>query len=201
MSEQKTHPSASDEEKPSIRLGSTIKRLRKANGWKLETLSKRSGIALSSLSKVENGILSLTYDRMLQVAAGFEISLPELLAEVDSQQRAAARVSWATKHSGDTIDSHAYTYRYLATDLRTKAMVPIVSEVKCRSLEEFGPLLEHHGEEFVCVLEGEIEVHTAYYEPRRLSRGEGVYIDSRMGHAYLKASNNRAVILSVNSGI
>ena len=35
------------------------------------------------------------------------------------------------------------------------------------------------------MLEGRVAVHTEFYDPVTLSAGESVYIDSRMGHAYL----------------
>jgi quercetin dioxygenase-like cupin family protein len=71
-----------------------------------------------------------------------------------------------------------------------------LSRVKARSLKEFGPLLKHAGEEFVFVIKGAIEVHTEFYAPERLDAGEGVYLDSRMGHAYLNAGDGETMIVS-----
>ena len=46
----------------------------------------------------------------------------------------------------------------------------------------------HHGEEFVYVLSGEVELYTEFYEPARLRAGESFYIDSRMGHRVISVS-------------
>ena len=79
-------------------------------------------------------------------------------------------------------------------------MVPILVRVKARSIEEFGDLLRHSGEEFIYVLEGTIEVHTAVYEPVVLKAGESIYLDSSMGHAYISVGEGQAKILGVYSG-
>lgn len=44
-------------------------------------------------------------------------------------------------------------------------MVPIIGRIRAHSIEEFGELISHRGEEFVYVLDGCIEVHTQFYTP------------------------------------
>ncbi len=82
--------------------------------------------------------------------------------------------------------------------MRIKAMMPIHCQCKARTLEEFGDLLMHDAEEFILVVQGRVEVHTEFYGPRTLDVGDGVYIDSRMGHAYLNVGEGEAWIVSVN---
>lgn len=67
------------------------------------------------------------------------------------------------------------------------------------SLAEFGPLVRHEGEEFVFVLEGAVEVHTEDYAPFVLRKGESAYLDSTMGHAYLRKGRGRCRVLAVCS--
>lgn len=184
-------------------LGPRIRQMRQAANWTLSELSARSDIAVSTLSKVENGVLTLTYDRLLLIAQAFDLSLSEFLSGVGTNELRAlptARLSLARKGSGTAVDTANYDYLYLCENLRSKMMVPILSRCRARSLEEFGPLLRHAGEEFIFVVKGRITVCTEHYEPTTLDVGEGVYIDSRMGHAYLQASEDEALILSVNAG-
>ena len=56
-----------------------------------------------------------------------------------------------------------------------------------KSLEEFGELLRHAGEEFIFVTSGRVQVITEFYEPVTLETHQCIYIDSGMGHAYLLA--------------
>lgn len=190
---------------PPASLGSHIRQLRQERGWSLNVLGKRSGIAASTLSKVENDTLSLTYDRLLMVAQGFGLSLSEFLAipseATGSRNDGHARVSFARTGSGERVETPGYISFYVCNNLRQKRMVPIMTVARARTLDEFGPLLRHDGEEFVVVVKGRVEVHTEFYEPEILEAGEGVYLDSRQGHAYLNAGEGEAVICSVNSAV
>lgn len=183
-------------------LGPRIKALRKSRKWSLAVLSEKSSIPLSTLSKVEHGTLTLNYDRIQQIAEAFEVSFSEFLSpetpEEALRSQPSARISWAPKGSGLLVETQNYNYKYLCNDLRAKAMVPIHCQCKARSLEEFGELLRHDAEEFILVVQGDVEVHTEFYEPRTLGVGDGVYIDSRMGHAYLNVGPGDAWIVSVN---
>ncbi|MFO6448743.1 helix-turn-helix domain-containing protein [Erythrobacter sp. NE805] len=201
---KRSHPAlpSTTQERAPENLGLHIRELRSERRWSLSELSSRSGIAASTLSKVENDTLSLTYDRLLMVARGFGMSLSEFLAprgDAGTSSQGIARISWARFGSGERVVTGAYKYDYLCGNLRQKRMIPLVAEVRARTLEEFGPLLRHEGEEFVFVLEGRVEVNTEFYAPEVLEKGEGVYIDSRQGHAYLNASDGVSIILSVNS--
>jgi uncharacterized cupin superfamily protein len=80
-----------------------------------------------------------------------------------------------------------------------KKFIPILTDVHARSIEEFGELVRHSGDEFIIVLEGEIEVHTTLYEPIVLSVGESIYLDSSMGHAYIARSKGSCRILGICS--
>jgi hypothetical protein len=64
-------------------------------------------------------------------------------------------------------------------------MTPMIGQVHARTLEEFGDLVRHPGEEFLMVIEGVVVVHTEFYTPVVLHVGDTLYIDSNMGHAYL----------------
>lgn len=199
---KKTVPARLAEDQAPENLGAHIRQLRTERRWSLSELSSRSGIAASTLSKVENDTLSLTYDRLMMVARGFGLSLSEFLAprgEASTSSQGVARISWARRGSGERVVTAAYKSDYLCGNLRQKRMIPLLTEVRARTLDEFGPMLRHEGEEFVFVLKGRVEVNTEFYAPEILEEGEGVYIDSRQGHAYLNASDDVSVILSVNS--
>jgi mannose-6-phosphate isomerase-like protein (cupin superfamily) len=97
------------------------------------------------------------------------------------------------------VRTHVYTHRYPAAELLNKHFVPMIVEHHARTLEEFGELIRHPGEEFCYVIEGAIVLHTELYEPLRLSVGDSVYFDSRMGHAYLAGAEGPCRALSVCS--
>lgn len=181
------------------RLGQCLRTVRQRYGWTLQDVVARTGVALSTLSKVENDQMSLTYDKLLQICDGLGISVTELLSPAPSSRVALTRRSVSRVDNTVRQITPNYDYNYLAADLVGKRMVPIVATVKARSRQEFGPLYRHPGEEFVLVIKGTIEVHTDHYVPRRLATGESVYIDSTMGHGYIAVGEEEAIIACICS--
>lgn len=165
-------------------------------------MSQRSGIPVSTLSKVEHDRLTLTYDKLLQLSQRLHIRISELFAEPGelNGSTVTARRSIGTLDRAVQVTTPNYDYHYLCTELRRKRMIPIVATIRAKSLDEFGDLVRHPGEEYVYVLKGRIEVYTEFYDPVLLEEGNSIYIDSNMGHAYLAADGcTEAVMLAVCS--
>ena len=59
--------------------GETIRAMRKRAGLTLAELSTRTGLAVSTLSKLEVGNVSLSYDKLMLISKGLEIDMAELL--------------------------------------------------------------------------------------------------------------------------
>jgi len=79
-------------------------------------------------------------------------------------------------------------------------MIPVLTSIRAKTVAEFGDLVRHTGEEYIYVLDGRIEVHTEFYDPVVLEKGESIYIDSQMGHAYIVAEGcEEATVLGVCS--
>jgi transcriptional regulator with XRE-family HTH domain len=185
-------------------LGSLIRLVRKKNSWTLRQLSEKVGIPLSTLAKVETDKLSLTYDKLQQFTARLGLSMTEFLAQGEAPPATTlpvftARRSLTGRNNSIRISTPNYDYEYLCADLREKRMVPILTRIRSTDIAEFGEPLKHQGEEFIFVLEGTIEVHLQFYSPVKLAAGQGIYIDSTMGHAYVAKDCESALVLGVCS--
>lgn len=181
-------------------LGSLLRALRKRRGWTLKQMSEQSGIPLSTLSKVEHDRLTLTYDKLLQLNQRLKLPMSELFAEQAPEPAVTARRSIGRIDDAVQVSTPNYDYYYLCPELRRKRMIPVLTRVRAKSLEEFGELVHHSGEEYIHVLEGRVEVHTEFYDPVELHAGQGIYIDSNMGHAYVVARGcEEALLLGVCS--
>jgi len=182
-------------------LGRILKELRNHRGWTLKEMSDETGIPVSTLSKVEHDRLTLTYDKLLQLSQKLNIRISELFAESESaDEGVTARRSIGRIDDSVRVTTPNYDYYYLCTELRRKRMVPILTRIRAKSLSEFGDLVRHSGEEYIHVLEGSIIVHTEFYDPVALHTGEGIYIDSNMGHAYVADEGcDEALVLGVCS--
>jgi transcriptional regulator with XRE-family HTH domain len=167
-------------------LGNLMRDLRAHNGWTRKEMSERTGIPLSTLAKVEHDQLTLSYDKLLQISQRLKMQMSELLAHGEApQSRVMTRRSVGTIETAVRVNSPNYDYYFMCPDLRNKRMIPIFGRPHARTLEEFGELVRHAGEEFIYVLTGRVTVHTEFYEPVILEPGQCMYIDSEMGHAYL----------------
>lgn len=183
-------------------LGTLLKALRARNGWTLKEMSLKSGIPVSTLSKVEHDRLTLTYDKLLQLSQRLNIRMSELFAENDSapETQVTARRSIGDLDRAVRVNTANYDYYYLCTELRRKRMIPVITKVRAKTAEEFGDLVHHSGEEYIYVVSGSIVVHTEFYDPVTLAAGESIYIDSNMGHGYVTGEGcDEAVILGVCS--
>ena len=63
-----------------------MRELRKARDWTLEQAARQAGLARSTLSKIENGQMSPTYDALKKLAVGLEISVPQLFTPPQREQ-------------------------------------------------------------------------------------------------------------------
>ncbi|MFT3728837.1 MAG: cupin domain-containing protein [Terricaulis sp.] len=183
------------------RPGAVLKEQRLRRGWTLAEASARTGLPISTLSKVENDKISLTYDKLARLSQGLEIDISRLFGGSDApQQTLSGRRSITRANEGRSIDTENYGHLYCAADLLNKSFVPIIAEVRARSLEEFGELVRHPGEEFAYVLEGAVDLHTSLYTPVRLNAGDSIYFDSGMGHAYIAVGDATCRVLSICTG-
>ena len=187
---------------PSPTLGALLRSLRVRQGWTLKQMSAKCGIPVSTLSKVEHDRLTLSYDKLYQVSQRLGLRMSELFAEPsdDVAPAVTARRSLGGLDKAVRVETPNYDYFYLCTELRRKRMVPVITKIRAKSVEQFGELVHHAGEEYVYVLKGKIIVATEFYDPVTLGEGESIYIDSNMGHAYLAAENcDEAEVLGVMS--
>ena len=185
-------------------LGGLIHRLRQRNGWTLRQMSEEVGIPLSTLAKVEADKLSLTYDKLQQLSSRLGMSMTEFLAldesaAAQSTPVVTARRSVTSEATTVRVATPNYDYDYLCSDLREKRMVPILGRIRAHDVTDFDELPHHHGEEFIYVLEGCIEVHLQFYTSVVLKAGQSIYLDSTMGHAYVAKDCDSALILAICS--
>lgn len=187
-----------DEAAEPLDLGSRVRELRKARDWTLEQAAARAGLARSTLSKIENGQMSPTYDALKKLATGLAISVPQLFTPPQRDQ-INGRMSVTRSDEGAAHATATYEHELLAEGLTKKKMLPYRARVRARSMDEFDGWVRHDGEEFLYVLTGVIRLYTEFYEPVEMRRGDSAYYDAAMGHNVISVSQEDATILWVTS--
>lgn len=179
-------------------LGARVRELRKARDWTLEQAANQAGLARSTLSKIENGQMSPTYDALKKLATGLEISVPQLFTPPQAGQ-ANGRLAVTKSGQGSAQATVTYEHELLADTLSKKQMLPYRARVRARDMSEFDGWVRHDGEEFLYVLTGIIRLYTEFYEPIEMRRGDSAYYDATMGHNVVSLSPEDANILWVTS--
>ena len=175
--EEKSEPSAAP-------LGQRLAEIRRRMDLTLKEVSARTGIPVSTLSKVQNGQASLNYEGLVKLSVGLGVDVGEFFradpADIVATRRAIDRAG-----AGQPGGSERYLYEILATELSNKRMVPGILTITETDLDSVGGFSRHPGEEFIHVLAGVLDLRTEFYAPSLLLPGDSVYLDSTMGHAYL----------------
>ena len=181
---------------PRADFGRRLRQLRAERGWTLAQVADRSGLAISTVSKAERGVISLTYDRLAQLARGLEVDLAALFA---AEGQSFAPGSFAVARKGDfkRQETRAYVYDMLFPELWNKAMTPMMGTLKARQLLDFEEFVRHPGQEFLVVLEGAVTVFVEGRPPVRLAAGDSLYFDSALGHLYASDGDRDTRILVV----
>lgn len=174
-------------------MATNIRDLRKQKALTLGKLSKRSGVSISMISKIENKqtLPSIaTYDK---IASALSISFGELLTETDKE----ADMSLVRVSERPVITRGSYVASPLAYKKGKKKMEPFIFDYPVR--KRF-PKHRHDNEELVFVIKGMIEFK--YGEKVVvLRKGDCCYFDGSVVHGgrSLSRGGSRAVVVQSNS--
>ncbi|MEQ6885226.1 XRE family transcriptional regulator [Salicola sp. Rm-C-2C1-2] len=182
-----------------LRLGERVRGLRLGQSLTLEEASKLTGLARSTLSKIENEQISPTFSVVNKLVTGLGIDLPQLFTEPSNSAQPSGRRDITRRSEGRPHPTATYEHELLATDLSHKKMVPFTTRVRARAFEDFPEWIRHDGEEFLYVLSGAILFYTEFYEPVRLETGDSAYYDCTMGHMLVSVSEDDAEVLWVTA--
>lgn len=185
----------------SAKLNSLARRLRverREQGLTLKQVAERAGLAASTLSKVENGLISLSFRNLRMLARGLQIDVASLFD--DPVGATGGRRSVTRKSEGKSGWMPGCHLRLLATDLLAKRLSPMIMTVTAHTLEEADGLKVHGGEEVYFVISGDAALVTDQYAPLSLSQGDCVYMDGRTAHAFISVGDADAVIFAINEG-
>lgn len=157
-------------------------------------LSRRSGVAASTISRIENRQTSPTFSVLKKIADGLSVPVSELLAGPGPRFAPGCRAVTRAGTGTRLQTAHGF-YQLLADEIASKEMAPALLRVPN------GPpvLGGHPGEEFFLVVEGSVEFHMQYYAPLLMKEGDSVYFDAATPHAIIAGGDGEATILTIVS--
>lgn len=179
-------------------VGTALHRLRRDNGWTLSTVSEKTGVAVSTLSKIENNQTSPNYDVLVRLCEGLELNLAEFFQ--GGTFSTFAHGSRTVNRLGDGIryDTPLGECLVLSSELSKKAIQPML--VRLPKGQDEPTLVQsytHVGEELLYVLEGSVKFFMEPYSATVLKAGESVHFDAQMPHGWISVGDADALALVV----
>lgn len=189
MSEESTDTSRSE-------LGERVRALREARGLTLQVLSDRSGLAISTISKIERGLMAPTYDRFAGLANGLGVDVAALFSSAGNAFEVGT-VAVARAEKFDFLQAENYTYQMLFTETHNKSMTPMIGVLQPRTNSDSDRMFRHPGQEFLMVLAGMLVIEFEDKDDVLLETGDSIYFDCGQGHRYQPQGDEevRAVVV------
>lgn len=165
-----------------MQIGEIIHNIRKECKMTLVELAEKSGVALATLSRMENGRMTGTLDSHMRICEALGTTLPELYKNLYPSKKAVDLQKQRTRADVFIHDKKS-AEEMLASKVLNKKMMPVLVKIAKggkTQTEETKPGIE----KFVYVLDGKIEAAIGE-EKYNLGRNDSLYFESNIPH-YLK---------------
>ena len=187
------------EELKELNLGQKIKTLRQRKGWSLQQMTDKTHLSVPLLSQIESEVVAPPVATLLKISKALNVNIGYFFQEEESGKRAVIVRKNERKQVFRRIHEDpskvGYYYESLAYPKADKHMEPFQVQFELKKKEDL-IFFNHKGEEFVFVLEGQIEFN---YEDETfiLEPGDSLYFDSSFPHAFRAVGKKNALAIDV----
>jgi len=175
-------------------LGARVKACREEEGMTLLDLAERSGVAPSTVQKIEKGNMVPTIGVLMKIAGGLRRRVSYLLGDDEGALDVSHRSAAARSAMGTT---NQIRVERLAADLREPdfdAYEIIIPAGKGSGKD----LMRHRGDELAIGLQGQIEFHIGD-ERYSLRAGDSLHFKSNLPHSWRNPGQRTARMIVVGS--
>ncbi|MBR3518936.1 MAG: helix-turn-helix transcriptional regulator [Paludibacteraceae bacterium] len=180
-------------------VGSKIKGIRESKNISIEEISERSGLSTDQIISIENDQYLPSLGPLIKIARALGVRLGTFLDDNDELGpvvcRAEERNSSISFSNGATDARKHMEYHSLAKQKAGRHMEPFIIDIQPSEEKNF-KLSAHEGEEFIYVMEGEVEIEYGK-EKYNLKVGDSIFYDSIVEHHVHGAFGKSAKILAV----
>ena len=182
-------------------VGSKIKAIRESKNLSIEEIAERSGLTADQIISIENDQNLPSLGPLIKIARALGVRLGTFMDDNDALGPVVTRAkdreadSSISFSNGATDARKHMEYHPLAQQKAGRHMEPFVIDINPEDSPEF-QLSEHEGEEFIYVMEGEIEIVYGK-ETYNLKEGDSIFYDSIVKHHVHGAPGKSAKILAV----
>jgi len=187
------------EELRELNLGQKIKTLRQRKGLSLREMADKTSLSVPLLSQIESEVVAPPVATLLKISKALNVNIGYFFQEEESGKRAVIVRKNERKQVFRRIHEDpskvGYYYESLAYPKADKHMEPFQVQFEVKKKEDL-IFFNHKGEEFVFVLEGQLECN---YEDETflLEPGDSLYFDSSFPHAFRAVGKKNALAIDV----
>ena len=182
-------------------VGSKIKGIRESKNLSIEEIAERSGLTADQIISIENDQNLHSLGPLIKIARALGVRLGTFMDDNDAlgpvitrakDREADSSISFS---NGATDARKHMEYHPLAQQKAGRHMEPFIIDINPSEQQEF-KLSAHEGEEFIYVMDGEVEIEYGK-EKYMLKEGDSIFYDSIVKHHVHGAPGKSAKILAV----
>lgn len=180
-----------------IGVGERIKKLRELKKLSIGDVSQRTGISEEMLESIEADAIAPPLGTLTKLARALEMKMGYLLTAGEPKPFVITRKDErkpVSRHAAEQQSKYGYSYLSLSPGMRDRNMEPFLVTLS-PTVEEV-PGSVHEGEEFIYVLEGEMEVVIGEHR-EVLYPGDTIYYHSSIPHVVKCHEGKPSKILAV----
>jgi transcriptional regulator with XRE-family HTH domain len=164
-------------------IGERVRRLRRQQNRTQQQLADATGFTKSLICKIEKGNVVPPVATMVKLAAALGIPMSVLLAETEDQTTIFAPAE--KSYRGMTKTENGYSIFPFAASFGSKHIQVFLFEARKGEVKSHS--VTHDGEEFVYVLEGQMQF-TVGHATFAMSPGDGLFFRSSEPHGFQPTS-------------
>ena len=182
-------------------VGSKIKGIRESKGLSLEEVAERSGLSLDQITSIENDQNLPSLGPLIKIARALGVRLGTFMDDNDALGPVVCRAKERESKSSISFSNGAadarkhMDYHPLAQQKAGRHMEPFIIDINPEEEPNF-QLSAHEGEEFIYVMQGEVEIVYGK-DTYNLKEGDSIFYDSIVKHHVHGAPGKSAKILAV----
>ena len=169
-----------------MKVGDRVRELRKTKKITLVELSKQTGIAQATLSRIETETMTGTVESHRKIAEALGMGLAELYAPLDRRYQEIVHSKKETPRK-TVHQTRGCQIELLTQEVSKKKITPLLLTLAGNS-HTSQEQNERGVEKFIWVLDGDVDVKTEK-ETFNLKAGETLYFDASLSHRLM---NSRA---------
>ncbi len=177
-----------------LKLGEKIRSLRLKRGFTIQDVANVTGLSKALISQIENEVVIPPVATLLKISRALDVHIGYFFQEDEEEPK----IEVVRKEERKKVkrrfprgkDPLSYSYESLSFRKSEKHMEPFLVEFDS-DIDEDVPTLSHGGEEFLYLLEGELEFRTSE-GVIKLQPGDSLYFDSQIPHAFRGIGKKKA---------